>query len=111
MAKIFPSIFPHDLDSPEMLIWANEYQNLENSILKMLDLNRSKHLIEEQTIQLIKKILYENAFENPFKNILKYGEHAQDLEFDDAHQSFLLSIFNNEKMRLPVTLSMMIKRF
>ena len=41
----------------------------------------------------------------------KYGEHVQDLEFDDAHQSFLLSIFNNEKMRLPVTLSMMIKRF
>ena len=32
------------------------------------------------------------------KNILKYGEHAQDLEFDDAQQSFLLSIFNNEKM-------------
>ena len=49
------------------LLWANDYQNLENSILKMLDLNRSKHLIEEETIQLIKKILYGNTFENPFK--------------------------------------------
>jgi len=106
--SIHGAIFPNtpELDNiqygtdikPEMLIWANNYQNLENSILKMLDLNRSKHLIEEETIQLIKKILYGNTFENPFKNILKYGEHAQDLEFDDAQQSFLLSIFNNEKM-------------
>ena len=83
---------------PEMIIWAKDCNDLEKSILKMLQLNRSKFLIENQHILLIKKILYGDTLESPFRDILKYGEHAQDLEFDDAQQSFLLSVFNNQKM-------------
>ena len=55
-------------------------------------------MIEDKLIILIKKILYGDTLESPFRNILKYGEHAQDLEFDEAQQSFLLSVFNNQKM-------------
>ena len=83
---------------PEMIIWAKDCENLEKSILKILQLNRSKFLIEDKLIILIKKILYGDTLESPFRNILKYGEHAQDLEFDEAQQSFLLSVFNNQKM-------------
>ena len=83
---------------PEMIIWANDCDNLEDNIIRMLKLNKSKFLIEEKNIQLIKKILYGDTLKSPFRNILKHGEHAQDLEFDEAQQSYLLSVFNNKKM-------------
>ena len=46
----------------------------------------------------IRKFLYGDDLESPFKHIVKYGEHAQDLEFDQDQQSFLLSVFQNQKM-------------
>ena len=83
---------------PEMILWANDYDDLEINILKLLELNKSGNEINEDTISLIQKILYGETLQSPFKEILKLGEHRQDLEFDQDQQSFLLSVFKNKKM-------------
>jgi hypothetical protein len=83
---------------PEMILWANDYDDLEINILKLLELNKSGNEINEDTISLIQRILYGETLQSPFKEILKLGEHRQDLEFDQDQQSFLLSVFKNKKM-------------
>ena len=83
---------------PEMIIWAEDFQNLEQSLNKLFNLNKGEYPMGDNEKKYIRKFLYGDNLESPFKHILKYGEHAQDLEFDQDQQSFLLSIFQNQKM-------------
>lgn len=83
---------------PEMLIWAEDFQNLEQSLNKLFNLNRNEYPMGDNEKKYIRKFLYGDDLESPFKHIVKYGEHAQDLEFDQDQQSFLLSVFQNQKM-------------
>jgi len=66
---------------PEMIIWADDYKNLENSINKMFNLNPLKK-IEKKNIEIIIDKLFGNDLKNPFSKILETGEAQQDLEFD-----------------------------
>ena len=83
---------------PEMIIWAEDFNNLEKSVTKLLNLNKSEYQLTENDRKLIRTILYGEDLKSPFKKVLKFGEHMQDLEFDQDQQSFLLSIFRNSKM-------------
>jgi hypothetical protein len=37
----------------------------------------------------IQKILYGDKLDNPFKEILKHGEHMQEIEFDEDQRNAL----------------------
>jgi len=81
-----------------MIIWAEDFINLEKSLTKLFNLNRNEYQLTEDDKKLIRTILYGEDLKNPFKEVLKLGEHLQDLEFDQDQQSFLLSVFGNRKM-------------
>ena len=83
---------------PEMIIWAEDFINLEKSLTKLFNLNRNEYQLTEGDKKLIRTILYGEDLKSPFKKVLKFGEHMQDLEFDQDQQSFLLSVFRNSKM-------------
>ncbi len=83
---------------PEMIIWAEDFINLEKSLTKLFNLNRNEYQLTEGDKKLIRTILYGEDLKSPFKKVLKLGEHLQDLEFDQDQQSFLLSVFRNNKM-------------
>jgi len=83
---------------PEMIIWAEDCINLEKSLTKLFNLNKNEYQLTEGDKKLIRTILYGEDLKSPFKEVLKLGEHLQDLEFDQDQQSFLLSVFGNRKM-------------
>ena len=67
---------------PEMIIWAEDFINLEKSLTKLFNLNRNEYQLTEGDKKLIRTILYGEDLKSPFKKVLKFGEHMQDLEFD-----------------------------
>ena len=75
---------------PEMIIWAEDFINLEKSLTKLFNLNRNEYQLTEGDKKLIRTILYGEDLKSPFKEVLKLGEHLQDLEFDQDQQSFLV---------------------
>ena len=83
---------------PEMIIWAEDFINLETSLSKLFNLNKNEYQLTEDNKKLIRTTLYGEDLKSPFKKVLKLGEHLQDLEFDQDQQSFILSVFNNQKM-------------
>ena len=72
-----------------MLIWAQDYENFEQSINNLFDLNKTQKAITDIERQKIQKILYGDRLDNPFKEILKYGEHMQEIEFDEDQEDAL----------------------
>ena len=83
---------------PEMIIWAEDCENLNSSILNLLNLNQSKKEISDQEKKTIQKILYGDKLDNPFKEILKHGEHMQEIEFDEDQRMLYDFMFNNKKL-------------
>ena len=83
---------------PEMLIWAQDYEVFEQSITNLLDLNRSQKIITDIERQKIQKILYGDRLDNPFKEILKYGEHMQEIEFDEDQRMLYNFMFGNKRL-------------
>ena len=83
---------------PEMLIWAQDYEAFEQSITNLLDLNRTQKVITDIERQKIQKILYGDRLDNPFKEILKYGEHMQEIEFDEDQRMLYNFMFENKRL-------------
>ena len=83
---------------PEMLIWAQDFENFEQSIINLLELNQSHKLITDSEKQKIQKILYGDRLDNPFKEILKYGEHMQEIEFDEDQRMLYNFMFGNKRL-------------
>lgn len=83
---------------PEMIIWAQDYEEFEKNILNIFELNKSEKEITSTEKEIIQKILFGDQIDNPFKEILKYGEHMQKIEFD-ADQTMLYNfLFNNKRL-------------
>ena len=79
---------------PEMIIWAEDFINLETSLSKLFNLNKNEYQLTEDNKKLIRTTLYGEDLKSPFKKVLKLGEHLQDLEFDQDQQSFILEDIN-----------------
>ena len=82
----------------EMIIWAEDCENLNSSILNLLELNRSNKEISDEEKKTIQKILYGDRLDNPFKEILKHGEHMQELEFDEDQRMLYDFMFSNKNL-------------
>ena len=80
----------------EMIIWAEDCENLNSSILNLLELNQSNKEISDEEKKTIQRILYGDRLDNPFKEILKHGEHMQELEFDEDQRMLYDFMFSNK---------------
>ena len=83
---------------PEMIIWAQDYDNFEEKIINLLELNESTKEITDDEKKIIQKILYGDQLDNPFKEILKYGEHMQEIEFDEDQRMLYNFMFSNKRL-------------
>ena len=83
---------------PEMIIWAQDYDEFEKSIINLLDINQSTKDITEDEKRLIQRILYGDRLDNPFKEILKHGEHMQEIEFDEDQRMLYNFMFSNKRL-------------
>lgn len=86
---------PPDI-KPEMIIWADDYINLETSINKMFDLNVHKNTEQENIDKIVDK-LFGNLKTNPFNKILESGEIQQDLEFDRQQKNIYINAIIGSK--------------
>ena len=86
---------PPDI-KPEMIIWSEDYRNLENSLNKMFDLNINKK-IEQKNIEIIIDKLFGNLKSNPFNKILEAGEQQQDIEFDRQQKNIYINAIIGSK--------------
>ena len=83
---------------PEMIIWAQDYDEFEKSIINLLDINQSTKDITDDEKRLIQRILYGDRLDNPFKEILKHGEHMQEIEFDEDQRMLYNFMFSNKRL-------------
>ena len=83
---------------PQMIIWAQGYDQFEDEIVNLLNLNQSTKEIMENEKRLIQRILYGDKLDNPFKEILKHGEHMQEIEFDEDQRMLYNFMFNNKRL-------------
>ena len=83
---------------PEMIIWAQDYDEFEKSIINLLDINQSTKDITEDEKRLVQRILYGDRLDNPFKEILKHGEHMQEIEFDEDQRMLYNFMFSNKRL-------------
>ena len=86
---------PPDI-KPEMIIWSEDYRNLENSLNKMFNLNINKK-IEQKNIEIIIDKLFGNLKSNPFNKILEAGEQQQDIEFDRQQKNIYINAIIGSK--------------
>ena len=83
---------------PQMIIWAQGYDQFEDEIVNLLNLNQSTKEIMENEKRLIQRILYGDKLDNPFKEILKHGEHMQEIEFDEDQRMLYNFMFSNKRL-------------
>ena len=83
---------------PQMIIWAQDYDDFEECVINILNLNQSTKDITEDEIKIIQRILYGDRLDNPFKEILKHGEHMQEIEFDEDQRMLYNFMFNNKRL-------------
>src|SRR6056300_1004272 len=83
---------------PEMIIWAEGYETFEEKVTNILELNQSRKEITDEEKNILKRILYGDKLDNPFKEILKHGEHMQEIEFDEDQRMLYDFMFNNKNL-------------
>ena len=83
---------------PQMIIWAQDYDHFEESIINILNLNQSTKEITDDEIRIVQRILYGDRLDNPFKEILKHGEHMQEIEFDEDQRMLYNFMFGNKRL-------------
>ena len=84
---------------PEMIIWVEDFNNLEKSLSKLFAINRGECNLGEEDKTNIKEILYGINFDTPFKKKFELGEERQEkLEFDLEQQNLLSDLEDNNKV-------------
>ncbi len=88
---------PSDI-KPPMIIWAEDFQNLEQSLNNIFALSEKPYSMENDEKENIIKTLVGDNLKSPFKDVLKYGEHHQELQFSKIQQQFISSWFENSRI-------------
>jgi len=88
---------PSDI-KPQMIIWAEDFQNLEKSLNNIFALSEKPYSMENDEKENIIRTLIGDNLKSPFKDRLKYGEHHQELQFDKIQQQFISSWFENSRI-------------
>ena len=62
-----------------MMMWREEFNNLENSLNKIFALQKSEKFINQQDLNKIHTLFMGKDLKNPLKNILNASESDQNL--------------------------------
>ena len=87
---------------PEMMMWREEFQDLESSINKIFALQESKNFINQQDLNKIHTLFMGQDLKNPLKNILNANESDQNLRLSENQEQILSAMFDmfNKKIAI-----------
>ena len=87
---------------PEMMMWREEFQDLESSINKIFALQESKNFINQQDLNKIHTLFMGQDLKNPLKNILNASESDQNLHLSENQEQILSAMFDmfNKKIAI-----------
>lgn len=87
---------------PEMMMWREQFQDLDNSINKIFDLQESKNFINQQDLNKIHTLFMGQDLKNPLKNILNASESDQNLRLSENQEQILSAMFDmfNKKIAI-----------
>ena len=87
---------------PEMMMWREQFQDLDNSISKIFDLQESKNFINQQDLNKIHTLFMGQDLKNPLKNILNASESDQNLRLNENQEQILSAMFDmfNKKIAI-----------
>ena len=87
---------------PEMMMWREQFQDLDNSISKIFDLQESKNFINQQDLNKIHTLFMGQDLKNPLKNILNASESDQNLRLSENQEQILSAMFDmfNKKIAI-----------
>ena len=87
---------------PEMMMWREHFQDLDNSISKIFDLQESKNFINQQDLNKIHTLFMGQDLKNPLKNILNASESDQNLRLSENQEQILSAMFDmfNKKIAI-----------
>ena len=87
---------------PEMMMWREQFQDLDNSISKIFDLQKSKNFINQQDLNKIHTLFMGQDLKNPLKNILNASELDQNLRLSENQEQILSAMFDmfNKKIAI-----------
>jgi len=87
---------------PEMMMWREEFNNLENSLNKIFALQKSENFINQQDLNKIHTLFMGKDLKNPLKNILNASESDQNLHLSENQEQILSAMFDmfNKKIAI-----------
>ena len=99
--EILKKEFRFDI-KPEMMMWREQFQDLDNSISKIFDLQESKNFINQQDLNKIHTLFMGQDLKNPLKNILNASESDQNLRLSENQEQILSAMFDmfNKKIAI-----------
>ena len=86
----------------EMMMWREEFNNLENSLNKIFALQKSEKFINQQDLNKIHTLFMGKDLKNPLKNILNASESDQNLHLSENQEQILSAMFDmfNKKIAI-----------
>ena len=86
----------------EMMMWREEFNNLENSLNKIFALQKSEKFINQQDLNKIHTLFMGKDLKNPLKNILNASESDQNLHLSENQEQILNAMFDmfNKKIAI-----------
>ncbi len=87
---------------PEMMMWREEFNNLESSLNKIFALQKSENFINQQDLNKIHTLFMGKDLKNPLKNILNASESDQNLHLSENQEQILSAMFDmfNKKIAI-----------
>ena len=87
---------------PEMMMWREQFQDLDNSISKIFDLQESKNFINQHDLNKFHTLFMGQDLKNPLKNILNASESDQNLRLSENQEQILSAMFDmfNKKIAI-----------
>ena len=79
---------------PEMMMWREEFNNLDDSINKILALQETKYFINKQDLTRIHTLFSGQDISNPLKSILLANEQEQNLKLSESQEQILGAMFD-----------------
>jgi len=93
--------FRFDIE-PEMMMWREEFQDLEGSINKIFSLQKNVSHINSQDLKKIHTLLMGQNLKNPLKNILKANEEDQNIYLSENQEQICAAMFDGFNKKIAI---------
>jgi hypothetical protein len=90
--EIIKKEFRFDI-KPEMMLWREEFNNLDQSINKVFSLQKTKYFLSQNDLKKLHTLMMGRDFKNPLRAILKAKEEEQNITLSEQQESIMSSMF------------------